>query len=80
MIELIKNPVTISVGLIIFGVFIKLWFDARADKDADQAKKNDKKKSKEYGKKAKDFGTKTMRLLRRKALRKSLKDGGWKFK
>ena len=56
MIELIKNPVTISVGLIIFGVFIKLWFDARADKDTDQANNNGKKKSKGYGKKAKDFG------------------------
>ena len=78
--ELIKNPVAISVALIILAVVVKLWFDARKDKDTDQAKKNGKKKSKGYGKKAKDFGKTTMRLLRRKALRKSLENDDWKYK
>jgi len=78
--ELIRNPIAISVALIILAVVIKLWFDARKDGDTDQAKKSGKKKSKEYGKKARDFGKTTMRLLRRKALRKSLEDGDWDFK
>ena len=80
MMELIKNPVAISVILIILAVVIKLWFDARKDKDTDHAKKNGKKKSKGYGKKARDFGKTTMRLLRRKALRKSLENDDWKYK
>lgn len=80
MMELIKNPVAISVGLIILAVIVKLWFDARKDKDADPAKKREKKKPRELGKKAKDFGKTTMRLLRRKALRKSLDKGDWDYK
>jgi hypothetical protein len=78
--ELFKNPVAISVALIIVAVVVKLWFDARKDKDGDGAKKNGKKKLKGYGKKAKDFGKTTMRLVRRKALRKSLENGDWDFK
>ena len=78
--ELFKNPVAISVILIIFAVVVKLWFDARKDKDTDQAKNKGKKKAEGYGKKAKDFGKTTMRLLRRKALRKSLEKGDWDFK
>ena len=78
--ELIKNPVAISVALIILAVVVKLWFDARKDKDGEQAKKNSKKKPKELGKKARDFGKTTMRLLRRKALRKSLEKDDWDFK
>jgi len=61
------------VILIIVGVVVKLWFDARRDRDTDPAKKSGKKK-------AKDFGKTTMRLLRRKALRKSLEKGDWDFK
>ena len=80
MMDLIKNPVAISVGLIILAVIVKLWFDARKDKDTDQAKKNGKKKPKEFGKKARDFGKTTMRLVRRKALRKSLEKDDWDFK
>jgi hypothetical protein len=78
--ELLKNPVAISVGLIILAVILKLWFDARRDKDIERAKKGGKKKPRELGKKARDFGKTTMRLLRRKALRKSLEDGDWDFK
>jgi hypothetical protein len=78
--ELLKNPVAISVGLIILAVIVKLWFDARKDKDPDPAKKSGKKKSRELGKKARDFGKTTMRLLRRKALRKSLDKGDWDYK
>ena len=78
--ELLKNPVAISVVLIILAVVVKLWFDARKDKDTDQAKKNAKRKPEGYGKKARDFGKTTMRLLRRKALRKSLEKGDWDFK
>lgn len=78
--EFIKSPLAISVALIILAMIIKLWFDTRKDKDTDQAKKNGKNKSKGYGKKAKDFGKTTMRLLRRKALRKSLENGDWDFK
>ena len=80
MMELIKNPVAISVVLIILAVIVKLWFDARKDKDTEPAKKSGKKKPRELGKKAKDFGKTTMRLLRRKALRKSLDKGDWGFK
>jgi hypothetical protein len=78
--ELLKNPVAISVGLVILAVILKLWFDARKDKDTEPVKKGDKKKPRELGKKARDFGKTTMRLLRRKALRKSLEDGDWDFK
>ena len=80
MMDLIKNPVAISVALIVLAVIVKLWFDARKDKDADPAKKSGKKQPRELGKKARDFGKTTMRLLRRKALRKSLDKGDWGFK
>lgn len=76
MIDLIKHPITISIILIILAVLIKLWFDEQ------KAKRGalEKKQSSGIGKKAKDFGKTTMRLLRRKALRKSLEDGDWKYK
>ena len=80
MIELIKHPITVTIGIIIIGVVIKMMIDAWEDKHSKQVKKNGKKKSKEYGKKARDFGKTTMRLLRRKALRKSLENGDWKYK
>ena len=78
--ELLKNPVVISVGLVILAVIVKLWFDSRKDKDTEPTKKSGKKEPKGLGKKAKDFGKTTMRLVRRKALRKSLEKGDWDFK
>lgn len=71
MVELIRHPVTISIALLILGVLIALWFNTQEET---------KKKAKEFGKKTREFGKKTVRVLRRKALRKSLSDGDWKFK
>ena len=71
MIEHISHPITISIGLLIFGVLFAMWFNAKGDR---------KKKVKEFGKKTGEFGKKTMRFLRRKALRESLRKGDWDFK
>ena len=71
MVELIRHPVTISIALLILGVLIAAWFNAQ---------ENTKKKAKEFGKKTREFGKKTVRILRRKALRKSLSDDDWNFK
>lgn len=71
MAELIRHPVTISVALLILGVLIAIWFNAQEDT---------KKKARELRKKTSEFGKKTIRVLRRKALRKSLSEGDWSFK
>jgi len=71
MIELIRHPLTISLALLILGVLIGLWFNAHEDT---------KQKAKEFGKRTREFGKRTVRVLRRKALQKSLSEGDWKFK
>ena len=78
--DLILHPITVSIIILVFALGVKLWFDERKDKDSKQVKGKGKKKGKEFGKKAKDFGKTTMRILRRKALRKSLGKSDWDFK
>jgi hypothetical protein len=71
MVELIRHPITISIALLILGLLIAIWFNGQEDT---------KKKAKELGRKTSEFGKKTVRVLRRKALRKSLSEGDWTFK
>jgi hypothetical protein len=71
MVEIIRNPITISIALLLLGVLIAIWFNVQEDT---------KKQAKRFGKKTREFGKKTMSMLRRKALRKSLGEGDWKFK